>query len=708
MRENGAKKYEFDTFLLDVTERRLTRGGETVALSSRAFDLLTALVENSGRLVRKEDLYKRVWSDAIVEDANLSVQIAAIRKALGAEYIDTVKGHGYRFKGDIRPLNGSPAYLLESKGFSRITIEHETNNAVGSSSVFKNKRVIYGFACVAVAAVFGFVVYTWLSGTSPDSVAAVSGFQTGSIKRLTSTGRVGRAAAISPDGKLFAYSQFDGERQSLWVAHVGGGEPLQVRPPAEANYRSVRFAPDGGGLLFTVSDSGLYRMPVFGGPAELIDERVRQGVSFSPDGNRFAFIRPAPAGEGGVVIASIERDEEKTLGIPPTGLGFVTHSPAWSPDGSTIIVAAPINESGTRVEIFALDINTGTISQITSANWSEVDTVSWTADGQGLIAAVGGRLWHVAYPNGDSRPLTNDLGIYTSAVGLSASGTELLTVQVQQFSNVWTAPADDLKQAHQVTFGSLGRAEGWSGLDWTLDGRIIYTAVIGSNQTIWRMNADGTGQEQLTTNTQRNFHPSVSDDGRTLVYVSSQDGRYTVWRANADGTGLSQLTYSDIAAQPHISPDGKWVVYISNINSFGTLYRIPAEGGEPVQLTANKMCWVRVSPDSRLVAGAYQIGGETKLAIISIDGGSPLRIFDVPRLANFRLGVRWTPDGNAVTYRDWTNGIWKQSIGGGEPERLAGLPEEKLYAYAWSRDGGQFAYARGREIRDVVLLSKLN
>lgn len=85
------------------------------------------------------------------------------------------------------------------------------------------------------------------------------------------------------------------------------------------------------------------------------------------------------------------------------------------------------------------------------------------------------------------------------------------------------------------------------------------------------------------------------------------------------------------------------------------------------------MCWPRISPDNKFVAGGYDSEGKTKLAIIPLDGGEPVKLFDIPRLANFRLGVRWTQDGKAITYRDWANGIWKQSIDGGEPKRLAGL-----------------------------------
>src|ERR1041384_690279 len=97
--------YEFDNFRLDANERLLLRDGEPVTLSSRAFDLLLVLVENRGRLVEKEELYQRVWADQVVEESNLTVQMSAIRKALGEtrrrqQYISTVTGRGYRFVAD--------------------------------------------------------------------------------------------------------------------------------------------------------------------------------------------------------------------------------------------------------------------------------------------------------------------------------------------------------------------------------------------------------------------------------------------------------------------------------------------------------------------------------------------------------------------------------------------------------------------------------
>ena len=94
-----------------------------------------------------------------------------------------------------------------------------------------------------------------------------------------------------------------------------------------------------------------------------------------------------------------------------------------------------------------------------------------------------------------------------------------------------------------------------------------------------------------------------------------------------------------------------------------------------------------------------------KLAIISIEGGELVSLFDLPETYNFDMGaIRWSADGQFVDYRDWYNGVWRQPIAGGAPKRLADLPDEKFYQFAWSTDGNQIALTRGRAIRDVVLL----
>jgi DNA-binding winged helix-turn-helix (wHTH) protein len=106
--------FRFGDFTLDVRERRLMRGVESVRLSPKAYDLLVALVRQSGRLVTKDELLKSVWPEAFVEEGILTVHISALRKALGtdraiSEYIETVSRSGYRFVAPVRSNEGLAA-----------------------------------------------------------------------------------------------------------------------------------------------------------------------------------------------------------------------------------------------------------------------------------------------------------------------------------------------------------------------------------------------------------------------------------------------------------------------------------------------------------------------------------------------------------------------------------------------------------------------
>jgi predicted ATPase/DNA-binding winged helix-turn-helix (wHTH) protein len=94
-----AATLRFGRFELRQNEHRLLADGEPVALGGRAFDLLLALVQRPGELVTRNELIERVWPGRVVEENNLSVQINALRKVLGGEWLVTVPGRGYRFTG---------------------------------------------------------------------------------------------------------------------------------------------------------------------------------------------------------------------------------------------------------------------------------------------------------------------------------------------------------------------------------------------------------------------------------------------------------------------------------------------------------------------------------------------------------------------------------------------------------------------------------
>ncbi len=113
MPHNSVNGYEFGPYRLDLSQRILTRAGDTVALTPKATHLLTLLVCNAGSLVDKDSLLREVWRDTFVEDSNLTQNIFLLRRALGDErpgpkYIETVARRGYRFVASVRPIGPAP------------------------------------------------------------------------------------------------------------------------------------------------------------------------------------------------------------------------------------------------------------------------------------------------------------------------------------------------------------------------------------------------------------------------------------------------------------------------------------------------------------------------------------------------------------------------------------------------------------------------
>ena len=96
--------FEFGPFRLDTDERLLLEGNQAVALPPKVFDLLVLLVKDHGHLLEKEWILKTLWPETFVEEANLTVNVSTLRKALGTNghLIETVPKRGYRFAGEVR------------------------------------------------------------------------------------------------------------------------------------------------------------------------------------------------------------------------------------------------------------------------------------------------------------------------------------------------------------------------------------------------------------------------------------------------------------------------------------------------------------------------------------------------------------------------------------------------------------------------------
>jgi DNA-binding winged helix-turn-helix (wHTH) protein/TolB-like protein/Tfp pilus assembly protein PilF len=133
--------YEFGAFRLDPSERLLLRDGRNVQLAPKVFDTLIALIENSGRLVDKEELMSRLWPDTFVEEATLARNISDLRKALGEstgeqKFIETVPKRGYRFTGEVKCNRlEQPMVIVERHFRTRMVIDEHLDADAGVTSI---------------------------------------------------------------------------------------------------------------------------------------------------------------------------------------------------------------------------------------------------------------------------------------------------------------------------------------------------------------------------------------------------------------------------------------------------------------------------------------------------------------------------------------------------------------------------------------------
>jgi TolB-like protein/Tfp pilus assembly protein PilF len=106
--------YEFGPFRVDPQECLLWRDRAVVPLTPKLFDILLIFLQNSGRMLSKEEFHNLVWPDTAVEQGSLTRNISSLRKALGEsrgerQYIETIPWRGYRFVASVKEVRDSAA-----------------------------------------------------------------------------------------------------------------------------------------------------------------------------------------------------------------------------------------------------------------------------------------------------------------------------------------------------------------------------------------------------------------------------------------------------------------------------------------------------------------------------------------------------------------------------------------------------------------------
>ncbi len=238
--------YEFDKFRLDVSERILWREGERVPLSEKAFETLCVLLRRGGHLVGKDELLEQVWPDTIVEENNLDKNISLLRQVLGeragkGKFIETVRGHGYRFVPEVFKLENatvSTPNLAESSNVTDYLTAVESNMpdskspADGQSEIQDLKFEIRDTP-VSTAKGAGKRVYLVVAGFSLFAATVIliwfyawpgsEGFENAPLKTI----------AVLPFKPLVAEDRNEALEMGMTdtlISKLGGGEQITVRP----------------------------------------------------------------------------------------------------------------------------------------------------------------------------------------------------------------------------------------------------------------------------------------------------------------------------------------------------------------------------------------------------------------------------------------------------------------------------------------------
>lgn len=609
---------------------------------------------------------------------------------------------------NANPLSSTADSTAQDTG-SRFgtTPTHTTSSAEYIVGEFKRHKTGVAIAGLVLLLAVAGVVFAIIRFREDEPAAP---FAQAKITKLTANGKVTQAV-ISPDGRQVVYVVNDGGRRRLWLRQIATASDVELNTPEDMQFWGMTISPDGNFLYTTYGVGGrsnnrdLYQMPILGGAPTKIIENIDSPISFHPNGKQFAFVRNNQ-GESALMIANSDGSGERKIAtrtFPNTFGNIFNGAVAWAPDGTRIAaLAINVDSAGEFMNVVEVPAVGGAERLLTSQRWVQLNRLSWLGDGSGLVMtgvlqpAEPNQLWFLSYANGEARRITNDLNNY-GTVSVSADFQTLVTVQEDLATKIWIAPHDNERQAEPIA-SAASNAEGASGLTWTPDDKIIYHSVVGGVEDVWIMDADGKNRRQLTADETSERRPSVSTDGRYIVFASDRAGNRNIWRMDIDGRNPKRLT----TARGNVpQANAEWVVY----HAARALWKIPINGGEPAQLGEKHMVSPAMSPDGKLIACSFDPpGAHAKLAILSIEGGPPFKIFDVQ--LRLPAEIHWSPDGRNITYVSHQNGvsdIWSQPYEGGEPKKLTDFKANAIFSFSWSRDN-RLAISHGSYFSDVFLI----
>ncbi len=554
------------------------------------------------------------------------------------------------------------------------------------------------------------------------------------VIRLTDLPGLEESPAISPDGRLVAFTAGVGGKRQLFVQVVAGGAPLQItREPVD--HESPRWSPDSSSILyFSPAVSGtiqgsIWEIPALGGVPRRVVSSVG-GADVSPTDGRLALFRLAKKGLELVTAPTDGSRFDVVAEFPPATYYLY---PRWSPDGRWIAFQ---RGDGLRFDVLAAPATGGESRQLTRDN-NMMSGFAWLPDSTGIVysSSRGGTmpylptlsLWQVTLRDGSVRRVTSGETSYVSP-DISKSGA-ILVGRMKLQTDIWKFPVDGLP-AENVRRGVRVTRQTGQVLTPTAspdDNEVAFLSDSGGHANLWVVNTESGGLRQITHERDPNVAlgvPVWSPNGHAIAFVSSRGNQgltFGIWLVDSDGSNLRNIANPGLG--PAWSPDGRWVYYSTRGSAAVTdvvLKKVPVDGGPAVTVTTERL---------RNVIG---LSGTTLYYLFErplVDGRPEFEIrAATPEDAPYRVLARipasrvpiWqivnpalSPDGKwlaqALTDGATTN-VWALSTTTGEWRQITDFGERATFIarrVSWSSDGRSILAAVGEGDSDIVLLEGL-
>jgi Tol biopolymer transport system component/predicted Ser/Thr protein kinase len=622
--------------------------------------------------------------------------------------------------------HGATPVRAETAATHAATQPSQTSSSAVIGAARQHKFVVAAgvLAVLILLGAAGFGVYSLLHRPAPMP------FQKFTITQVTNTGKAAQAA-ISPDGRYVLSVVDDKGLESLWLRNVPTSSDTQVIPASASHYERLAFSPDGN-YIFFIRDGDLYRSPILGGAPQMVVRRVSYDITFSPDGQRIAYLRwddPEP-GKWRIYTASVDGNNETALRTGSLSSELPV-SPAWSPTGDEVACSF-WNLTGQQLgAIDIVDVGTGKSHRIAAFKDKFPMEIRWAPDGRTLftrykefdVHLTHGQIGLLRSTGGDIEPITRDTNEYRT-VSLSADGRTLATVQERNYMTVSVLSKAGGAFGEPRTILSESNAfVDSSALSWGTDGSLFFS----KSFRLFKLAADGRSQTQLLRdpNTMVLFPSSCGRNYLVLTLKLQGTTSFNVWRTNADGSSPVELTDGAYDVFPVCSPDQKWVYYIDFFFQ-NQIFRVPLDGSGKSEAMFGlpqgySYFWgLSISPDGKTLAAAVKTGqfvetmeGTAKIVLFELGSSNPPRILDASHYWSHSWwldnSLQFTPDGKAVAYAGRENGVdnvWVQPLDGSADHPITDFASDQIWLFGLSPDGKSLAVLRGHYDSDVVLLQE--